>query len=407
MTPNAGKRARRSPDTGELALETSPAPSSYVGRRALRTTSPDSPAASAAPAAPVLHSPAIVSPRVETLSAPVPAPHVEPTPALAEAAVATATAVAVAALPEPRQPVEWELFAAESPEDTGALPYALTDDFTGSIPKLTDEMLYGPAGTDFSHDTTTALPAAKAGKRRAGPATQSSLIKRIPSLPSLVGVAVLAVAGIGAITSGRADLVNVAAGPLQQASALSGTSATAVVGSAREASLSRSEDRSQDTETTAKAMAAALGKLQVAAQAQSDKRKANQWGLPMAHGVYRLTARFGDSGLWASRHTGLDFAAGTGTAIHAVANGKVTSAQFDGAYGNRTIVTLEDGTELWYCHQSRFGVSVGDTVLAGQIIGYVGSTGHVTGPHLHLEVRPGGGDPVDPYSALVAQGLQP
>jgi murein DD-endopeptidase MepM/ murein hydrolase activator NlpD len=85
----------------------------------------------------------------------------------------------------------------------------------------------------------------------------------------------------------------------------------------------------------------------------------------------------------------------------------ITSAQFEGAYGNRTVETLEDGTELWYCHQVQFNVSPGQRVRAGDVIGYVGSTGHVTGPHLHLEVRPGAGDPVDPYPALVEHGLQP
>ena len=69
--------------------------------------------------------------------------------------------------------------------------------------------------------------------------------------------------------------------------------------------------------------------------------------------------------------------------------------------------TLEDGTELWYCHQTSYTVSSGETVHAGELIGYIGSTGHVTGPHLHLEVRPGGGDPVDPYTALVVHGMTP
>ncbi|WP_300680547.1 M23 family metallopeptidase [Nocardioides sp.] len=382
MTPNAGKRARRSAETGELALDVSAPVTPYVGRRAIRSEAAPVPTAAVvpAPAAPL---------------------EVESPLARAEAALA------LAGMPEPRQPVGWELFAAESPEDTGALPYALTEDFTGSLPKITDDMVFGPSGTDLSYDTTTALPIAKAGKRRAGPDAKPSVIKRIPSLPSLVGVAVLAVAGLGAVTSGRTDLVNVSAGPLHQAGALSGTSAVAVVGSAREASLSRSDNRTEDADTTAAAMAKALTKLQAAAQVQSDKRKANQWQLPMAHGVYRLTARFGDSGLWANRHTGLDFAAPVGTPIHAVANGTVSSAQYSGAYGNRTVITLDDGTELWYCHQVRFGVSPGEYVHVGQVIGYVGATGHVTGPHLHLEVRPGGGDPVDPFTALVAQGLQP
>jgi len=91
----------------------------------------------------------------------------------------------------------------------------------------------------------------------------------------------------------------------------------------------------------------------------------------------------------------------------AVAGGTITEVGYSGAYGNRTIETLADGTELWYCHQNTFGTSVGATVKPGQVIGYVGSTGNVTGPHLHLEVHPGGGDPVDPFTALQVHGLQP
>ena len=88
-------------------------------------------------------------------------------------------------------------------------------------------------------------------------------------------------------------------------------------------------------------------------------------------------------------------------------NGVVTQVGYDGSYGNKTVVRLEDGTEIWYCHQTSYAVSVGDTVTGGQTIGYVGSTGNTTGPHLHLEVHPGAGDAVDPYAALVAHGLIP
>ena len=120
-----------------------------------------------------------------------------------------------------------------------------------------------------------------------------------------------------------------------------------------------------------------------------------------------ITAEFGEYGLWASYHTGIDFNGNTGDPIRSIANGVVTSVGYDGSYGNKTVVTLDDGTELWYCHQTSYTVSEGEQVSAGDAIGYVGSTGNVTGPHLHLEVRPGGGDPVDPYAALEAHGVTP
>lgn len=123
---------------------------------------------------------------------------------------------------------------------------------------------------------------------------------------------------------------------------------------------------------------------------------------------YRLTGRFGDrSGLWSSVHTGLDFAAPAGTPIRSVASGRVVSSGYDGRYGYKTVVRLANGTELWFCHQTTSFVQAGERVHAGERIGEVGSTGNVTGPHLHLEVRPAGGDPVDPLTWLRAHGLRP
>jgi murein DD-endopeptidase MepM/ murein hydrolase activator NlpD len=130
------------------------------------------------------------------------------------------------------------------------------------------------------------------------------------------------------------------------------------------------------------------------------------WVLPVRD--YRLTGRFGDvSGLWHTVHTGLDFAAPYGTAIHAVAGGVVVSTAYDGSYGNKTVIRLPDGTTLWYCHQSAIAVHVGQRVEAGQFIGNIGTTGNVTGPHVHLEVHPHGGAPVDPYAVLRHHGLRP
>lgn len=122
---------------------------------------------------------------------------------------------------------------------------------------------------------------------------------------------------------------------------------------------------------------------------------------------YRLTATFGNAGgLWSSGHTGLDFAAPEGTPLVAIGAGVVTEVGYDGAYGNKTAITLTDGTEVWYCHQSSQTVSVGQRVAAGEVIGAVGSTGNSTGPHLHLEVRVAG-EPTDPAVALAERGITP
>ena len=128
--------------------------------------------------------------------------------------------------------------------------------------------------------------------------------------------------------------------------------------------------------------------------------------LPLAG--YRLTAHFGQGGdLWSSDHTGLDFAAPTGTPLVAVASGTVTTVDDAGAYGLRTILTLDDGTEIWYCHQVAALVEPGQRVEVAEPLGLVGSTGNSTGPHLHLEVRPLDQAPVDPALWFEAAGLQP
>lgn len=134
----------------------------------------------------------------------------------------------------------------------------------------------------------------------------------------------------------------------------------------------------------------------------------NAWHLPVASGAYRLTSRFGEcSALWSSCHTGLDFAAPSGTPVRAVAAGRILEVSYAGAYGNRTRMRLADGTEVWYCHQESTSVAPGDQVAGKQVIGTVGSTGNSTGPHLHLEVRPDPKTPIDPHAALVAHDLAP
>ncbi|QIK76445.1 M23 family metallopeptidase [Nocardioides piscis] len=130
--------------------------------------------------------------------------------------------------------------------------------------------------------------------------------------------------------------------------------------------------------------------------------------LPVPADSYRISAGFGLAGaMWASTHTGLDFAASSGTPLVAVADATVTEVADAGPYGLRTILTLEDGTEVWYAHQLLSLVEPGQTVELGESIGMVGSTGNSTGPHLHLEIHPDGGDAIDPVEWLTGHDLAP
>ncbi|GAB3030464.1 hypothetical protein GCM10011376_37490 [Nocardioides flavus (ex Wang et al. 2016)] len=128
--------------------------------------------------------------------------------------------------------------------------------------------------------------------------------------------------------------------------------------------------------------------------------------LPLAS--YDVSAGFGLTGpLWEAEHGGQDFSAGTGEPLVAVSDGVVTDVSYAGPYGLRTVLELPDGTEVWYCHQTDVTVVVGQEVGVADVIGSVGSTGNSTGPHLHLEVRPAGGSPVDPMDWLRDAGLAP
>ena len=137
-----------------------------------------------------------------------------------------------------------------------------------------------------------------------------------------------------------------------------------------------------------------------AARAEAERK---MWVLPLKS--YRISAGFGAVGrLWASRHTGLDLSTGYGSPVQAMSSGEVVFAGYDGPYGNKIVIRHWDGTETWYCHLSRFEVRSGD-VMPGTQIGSVGSTGNSTGPHLHLEVHPSGGDAVNPRSWFGERGL--
>ena len=93
---------------------------------------------------------------------------------------------------------------------------------------------------------------------------------------------------------------------------------------------------------------------------------------------------------WGSFHKGIDFGAGYGDPIRAAGDGVVVGAGYqsgESGYGLITIIRHSNGYYSAYAHQSSDVVSVGDRVSAGEVIGYVGSTGHSTGAHLHFEIR--------------------
>ncbi|MFG1908967.1 M23 family metallopeptidase [Kribbella sp. NPDC048928] len=151
----------------------------------------------------------------------------------------------------------------------------------------------------------------------------------------------------------------------------------------------------------AKAKAAAIAKAAAAAKAAAPKIVLPTTG-------YHLTARFDQAGgRWAHNHTGLDFAAPMGTPVRSVMAGEVIQASWAGAYGRQVKVRHADGTVTSYGHMSEFDVSVGDSVEAGSMVGRIGMTGNTTGPHVHFEVLPGGGSPVDPEPWLREHGLNP
>ncbi len=141
-------------------------------------------------------------------------------------------------------------------------------------------------------------------------------------------------------------------------------------------------------------------------QAEAARREAMRPKFALPVSQPGLSAYYGQAGInWVSLHTGIDFPVGYGTPVMAATDGTVRT-QWHSAYGNMAIVTAPDGTETWYCHLSSTRIRTG-SVKAGDVIAYAGNSGKSTGPHLHFEVRPGGGAPIDPLAWLRSKGLDP
>ncbi|HUR52126.1 MAG TPA: M23 family metallopeptidase [Mycobacteriales bacterium] len=132
-------------------------------------------------------------------------------------------------------------------------------------------------------------------------------------------------------------------------------------------------------------------------------RSTTTWARPVGAGI---NSPYGPR--WGSWHPGVDFAAHYGAPIHVVADGTVVGAGYlagESGYGQIIVVRHKGGVITAYAHTSRMLVHAGQHVRRGETIGLVGATGHVTGPHLHFEVRIGG-EKVNPVPWLRRHGVR-
>ncbi|MFD3492795.1 transglycosylase family protein [Streptomyces sp. NPDC058690] len=144
------------------------------------------------------------------------------------------------------------------------------------------------------------------------------------------------------------------------------------------------------------------------AQPKKTERAEKDSGLVAPVSATHVGTAYHQAGSWASGyHTGVDFPVPTGTSVKAVASGTVVSAGWAGAYGYEIVIRHSDGKYSQYAHLSALLVREGQHVSGGRRIARSGSTGNVTGPHLHFEIRtgPGYGSDVDPLSYLRAGGV--
>ncbi|NUK50459.1 M23 family metallopeptidase [Streptomyces lunaelactis] len=245
--------------------------------------------------------------------------------------------------------------------------------------------------------------------RRRTPAKRSALLTvAVPSacVMGVAGIAAASVGGLGA-SAGEAkdDTTNLAAADPASVKPVAANSKIDTQLAALSADARDFGDRASRTQE----------RLDLKARQEAEKKKRDdeakrreamrpKFVLPVNR--EGLSAYYGQAGVnWMSVHTGIDFPVSYGTEVMAATDGTVRT-QYNSAYGNMAIVTAADGTETWYCHLSSTRIRSG-SVKAGDVIAYSGNSGNSTGPHLHFEVRPGGGSAIDPLPWLRSHGLDP
>jgi murein DD-endopeptidase MepM/ murein hydrolase activator NlpD len=203
------------------------------------------------------------------------------------------------------------------------------------------------------------------------------------------------------VISARAQQAAILRGELldskgQLASARSDKSRTLVI------TKKQVQDEIDESQALASASATLAAKLRSRSDVPSSGSATSAPSTPSSSGFIwpvsaPITSPFGMR--WGTLHPGIDLGAPYGSAIHAAASGTVVWCGWMSGYGNLVMIDHGGGIATAYGHQSRIAVGCNQQVSQGQVIGYVGSTGYSTGPHLHFEVRVNG-SVVDPLGYL-------
>ncbi|MBT2396093.1 M23 family metallopeptidase [Streptomyces sp. ISL-100] len=284
-------------------------------------------------------------------------------------------------------------------------------------PEPDPELEHAPAAATAASATA---PGSRSARRSAGnsgrgrrrtPAKRSALLTVAVPSACVMGVAGIAAASVGSAGGGT---------PAEEKKDTTRTVTAADPGSVKPVAVNNKLDTQlaaldEDVNDFADRASRTQERIDLQArQATEKKRRAEEaarkeaarpkFALPVEqHG---LSAYYGQAGInWMSVHSGIDFPVSYGTPVMAATDGTVRT-QYNSAYGNMAIVTAPDGTETWYCHLSSTKIRSG-SVQAGDTIAYSGNSGNSTGPHLHFEVRPGGGSAIDPLPWLRSHGLSP
>ncbi|MQS34290.1 M23 family metallopeptidase [Streptomyces katsurahamanus] len=246
--------------------------------------------------------------------------------------------------------------------------------------------------------------------RRRTPAKRSALFTVAVPSACVMGVAGIAAASVGGLGGGEAKKQNDT--KLAAADVAETAAKTAAANNKMDTQLAALDAEARDFGDRA---SRTQERIDLKARQEADRQKREEeakrrealrpkFALPVAS--RGLSTYYGESGVnWMALHTGIDFPVPYGTNVFAASDGTIRT-QYNSAYGNMIILTAPDGTETWYCHLSSAKIRSGP-VKAGDVIGYAGNSGNSTGPHLHFEVRPGGGSTIDPLKWLQSKGLSP